>query len=268
MAELERPIATSRTVSLVGIGAGDPEHLTLGAVRAIERADVVFLVDKGRVAGDMARHRRAVCEQVLAGRTARPRFVERTLTAVRDRDRSGKGTGVPAWRAERVRAYEELIAGLGADEVGAFLLWGDPTLYDGTLAILDEVRARGAVDFAVEVVPGISSVSSLAARHRVPLNRLGEAVQLTTGRRLVDHGLPDSVDTVAVLLDAHQAWRHLDDELHIWWGAFVGMPDEVLVAGRLGDVRGEISAQREAGKRRLGWMFDTYLLRRALIADG
>lgn len=249
----------TRHVLLVGIGAGDPEHLTLGAVRALNRTDVVFLVDKGRVAEGLRAHRSTLLEQVIEpGRS--PRVVERTMTAVRDRDRSRYGAGVEAWRNERLDTYRDLIAGLGPDETGAFLVWGDPTLYDGTLAILDEVRA--GVDFEIEVVPGISSVSALAARHDVALNRIGEAVQLTTGRRLVDEGMPVDVDNVVVLLDAHEAWRVLDDDLHIWWGAFVGMEHEMLVSGRLGDVRGEIATRRARAKQEIGWMFDTYLLRR------
>lgn len=249
----------SRRVLLVGMGAGDPDHLTVGAVRALNRTDVVFLVDKGRVAEDLAAHRRALLDQVVEpGRS--PRVVERTLTAVRDRDRSRYDAGVEAWRSERLGAYRDLIDGLGAHETGAFLVWGDPTLYDGTLAILDDLRAQ--VDFEVEVVPGISSVSALAARHGVALNRIGEAVQLTTGRRLVDEGIPAGVDNIVVLLDAHETWRVLDDDLHIWWGAFVGMEHETLVSGRLGDVRDEIAARRETADQAAGWIFDTYLLRR------
>lgn len=249
----------TRRVLLVGIGAGDPDHLTLGAVRALNRTDVVFLVDKGRVAEDLRAHRRALLEQVSEP-GHQQRVVERSLTAVRDRDRSRYGAGVDAWRSERLGAYRDLIEGLGTAETGAFLVWGDPTLYDGTLAILDEVRAQ--VDFEVEVVPGITSVSALAARHGVALNRIGEAVQLTTGRRLADGGMPAGVDNVVVLLDAHEAWRVLDDDLHIWWGAFVGMEHEILVSGRLGDVRDEIASRRDAAKQQVGWMFDTYLLRR------
>lgn len=251
----------TRHVLVVGIGAGDPDHLTLGAVRALNRTDAVFLVDKGRVAEDMRRHRRALCEQVIE--PGHPhRIVEVTLTAVRDRDRTDYDRGVEAWRTERIDAYRSLVEGLDDGETGAFLVWGDPALYDGTLAILDDVRAAGG-EIDVEVFPGISSVSALAARHAVALNRVGEAIQLTTGRRLVEGGMPEGVDNVVVMLDAHEAWRGLDDDLEIRWGAFVGMDHEILVAGRLGDVRDEIAARRTEAKERLGWMFDTYLLRRA-----
>lgn len=249
-------------VLVIGIGAGDPEHLTLAGVRALERADVVFIVEKGRVAEDMVRHRRALCEQVLAGHERRPRFAERTLTAVRDRDGADTGTGLPAWRAERATAYAELVGELAPGEVGAFLVWGDPTLYDGTIEILDRLRDQDRDRFEVEVIPGISSVSSLAAGHGVPLTRLGGSVLVTSGRRLVEDEWPAGVDSVVVMLDGHDAWRHLDDDLLVWWGAFVGMADEVLVSGRLGDVRSEIAEARDEGRRRLGWMFDTYLLRR------
>lgn len=251
----------TRHVLVVGIGAGDPDHLTLGAVRALNRTDTVFLVDKGGVAEAMRRHRRALCEEVIDPRHPH-RVVEVTLTAVRDRDRRDDDRGIGRWRTERTDAYRSLVAGLGEGGTGAFLVWGDPSLYDGTLAILDDVRNEGDLDFDVEVIPGIDSVSALAARHGVALNRVGEAIQLTTGRRLVDHGMPPGVDNVVVMLDAHEAWRALDDDLHIWWGAFVGMAEEILVAGRLGDVRDEIARRRAEASDRLGWMFDTYLLRR------
>ena len=99
-------------------------------------------------------------------------------------------------------------------------------MYDGTLAILDDVRANGQVDFTVEVVPGISSVSALAARHGVALNRAGESILITTGRRLARDGVPDDVDNIVVMLDAHDAWRGLDDDYDVWWSAFTGMAGE------------------------------------------
>lgn len=290
----------TRRVLVVGIGVGDPEHLTLGAVRALNETDVVFLVDKGAVADEMRRLRLELCRRVIEP-DHHYRIVEVQLPAVRDRSgatarqrdgdggirREGDGDsdagraagatpgplderwgaqvyreGVGGWREERVVPYADLVRGLGDDETGAFLVWGDPTLYDGTLALLDQVRAVSGVGFEVDVIPGISSVSALAARHRVPLNRVGEAIQITTGRRLAGHGMPPGVDNVVVMLDPHQAWRHLDDDLDIYWGAFVGLPDERLVAGRLADQRASIERQRGDAQEEKGWMFDTYLLRR------
>ena len=249
-----------RRVLVVGIGAGDPEHLTLGAVRALNEADAVFLVDKGDAGADLRRARLDLCQRVIDARH-RYRVVEVELGAVRDRHDGEYTAAVAAWRAARVDAYGELVAGLDEGERGAFLVWGDPTLYDGTLDVLAEVRAAGGVAFDVEVVPGISSVSALAARHGVALNRPGQSVQITTGRRLAGEGMPDGADNVVVLLDVHEAWDQLDDDLEIWWGAFVGLPGERLVAGRLGDQRATIERERAAARSR-GWLFDTYLVRR------
>ena len=88
-------------------------------------------------------------------------------------------------------------------------MWGDPSLYDSTIAVLDEILGRAdASSSTYEVMPGISSVHALTARHRIALNRVGGAVQITTGRRLAEHGLPDGVDDVVVMLDADCAFRH------------------------------------------------------------
>ncbi|GAA2658273.1 hypothetical protein GCM10009864_26170 [Streptomyces lunalinharesii] len=158
--------------------------------------------------------------------------------------------------------YERLLTDeLAAGETGAFLVWGDPALYDSTLGILAEVEARGAVSFAVEVVPGISSVSALAARHHIPLNQVGRPLHITPGRRLPDVCANDDGDIV-VMLDAGEAFTQFEaDDVWIYWGAYLGTPDELLVAGPVHEVADRIRQLRSEARARHGWIMDTYLLR-------
>ncbi|MFF0464966.1 precorrin-6A synthase (deacetylating) [Streptomyces mexicanus] len=251
-----------REIHVIGIGAGDPDQLTLQAVRALRETDVFFVLDKGEAKADLVRLRRDIL------RTHVPEGTYRVVEA-RDpeRDRSAGGAAyspaVGDWRSARADIYERLIAEeLGADQRGAFLVWGDPALYDSTLGILEEVRARGTVDFAYDVIPGISSVSALVARHRTGLNRVARPVQITTGRRLAE-GFPDGVDDVVVMLDAHQTFRqYADQDIDIYWGAYIGTPDEILVSGPLAEAAPRIERLRAQARERKGWIMDTYLLRR------
>ncbi|OLT14367.1 precorrin-6A synthase (deacetylating) [Pseudonocardia sp. CNS-139] len=251
-----------RTVYVIGIGAGDPEHLTLQAVAAMNRVDVFFTIDKGEQKSDLAGLR----AELLARHVPGPHRVVRARDPERDRDASSGryAEAVADWQDRRAAIYERMIAGeLGADGTGGFLVWGDPALYDGTLRILDAVRARGAVAFDVVSVPGISSVQALAARHRLVLNRVGRGFVVTTGRRLADEGFPPGVDDAVVLLDAAGAFAGLPDtDLDVYWGAYLGTPDEVLVSGDLQAVKARILAERAAHRARKGWIMDTYLLRR------
>ncbi len=105
-------------------------------------------------------------------------------------------------------------------------------------------------------------MQALAAQHRIALNRIGEAVQITTGRKLAE-GFPNNVDSVVVLLDGDQAFKKLEHEdLEIYWGAYLGTPEEILVAGKLSEVAGDIEAIREEARRKNGWIMDAYLLRK------
>ncbi|MBN9020531.1 MAG: precorrin-6A synthase (deacetylating), partial [Rhizobiales bacterium] len=169
--------------------------------------------------------------------------------------------GVDAWHGEKAALYNALIANELADgEAGAFLVWGDPALYDSTLRILDAIR--GTVAFETVVIPGISAAQALAAAHRIPLNRIGEPVHLTTGRKLREAG-GMSEDSV-VFLDSGETLATLPGEgLEIWWGAYLGTPDEVLVAGPLAEVRDRILRLRAERRAAKGWIMDIYLLRRA-----
>jgi precorrin-6A synthase len=246
-----------RKIYVIGIGAGDPDHLTLQAAKAIGRTDVFFLLDKGEAKQSMIELR-----QRLMKAYGRPgRRVAEGRDPDRDRAPADYEGTVADWRSRRAAVTEALISeNLLDGETGAFLVWGDPTLYDSTIAILQEILERGETPFEYEVIPGISSVSALAARHRTPLNRVGRPVQITTGRRLAE-GWPEGVDDLVVMLDAQQAFAaHPEADIH--WGAYVGTEDEILRAGPVSDVADEIRETRAKARADHGWIMDTYLLRR------
>jgi precorrin-6A synthase len=249
-----------RKLLIIGIGAGHPDHITMQAVKALNTVDVFFSIDKGRDKEDMARLRRDICAAHIKDRSYR------TIVAPdpeRDREPSSYESAVKDWHERRAAIFETMIAEeLGEEECGAFLVWGDPALYDSTLRIVQQIHARGAVAFAYEVIPGITSIQALAAAHRIPLNRIGGAVHVTTGRNLAA-GLPADLDDVVVMLDGDCAFRTVKDaDVEIYWGAYVGTKDEVLVAGDLPEVAGEIEAVRAEARARKGWIMDVYLLRR------
>ncbi|MBK3643434.1 precorrin-6A synthase (deacetylating) [Streptomyces sp. NPDC001260] len=252
-----------RKIHVIGIGAGDPDQLTLQAVKALRSTDVFFVLDKGEVKSDLTRLRRDMLEAHM------PEGASYRIVEARDpeRDRGAGGAAyspaVGDWRSARAGIYERLIAEeLGEGQSGAFLVWGDPALYDSTIAILDEVLERGGVAFEYDVVPGISSVAALVARHRTGLNRVARPVQITTGRRLSE-GFPEGVDDVVVMLDAHQAFRkYADQDIDIYWGAYIGTPDEILVSGPIAEAAPRIERLRAEARERKGWIMDTYLLRR------
>ena len=246
-----------RRVLVIGIGAGDPDHVTIQAIAALNAADVFFVVDKGAAKDELVRLRKEICERFIEGESYR-------IVDVRDpeRDRAAPdyAAAVGAWRSARADVWEALIADeLGEDGCGAFLVWGDPALYDSTIAVLDEIAARGRVAFEFDVIPGISSVQALAAAHRVALTRVGEPVMITTGRRLRES--PPAGDAI-VMLDATCAFGEIEDrDTEIFWGAYVGTEHEILLSGRLRDVAGEIVRLRAEARARHGWIMDVYLLR-------
>ncbi|MFJ1702594.1 precorrin-6A synthase (deacetylating) [Kitasatospora sp. NPDC088346] len=247
-------------ILVIGIGAGDPDHLTLQAAKALARTDVFFILDKNEERQDMIRLRR----QILTEHGRPGHRVVGVPDAERDRTTPAYTAAVDDWRSRRADLVERLIAEhLGPDETGAFLVWGDPSLYDSVIAVVDEVLARGTAAFEYEVIPGISSISALAARHRTTLTRVGRAVQVTTGRRLA-RGFPEDVDDVVVMLDGRAAFTEIDPEgLEIFYGAYLGTPDEILAAGPLAETAPRIRELREQARERKGWIMDSYLLRRA-----
>ncbi|AGA89358.1 precorrin-6A synthase, deacetylating [Thioflavicoccus mobilis 8321] len=250
---------------LIGIGPGHPDYLTIQAIEAMRRVDVFFFLEKaGDGKGELIRIRREILERYV------PEGRYRTFT-VKSPQRDGSGAyrdGVEAW----YRAKADLFVGLIQDELadgecGALLLWGDPSLYDGTLSILKGLLDDGPVAFELDVIPGITSIQALTARHRIPLNRIGEGIQVTTARRLAASD-PEDITNTVVMLDSNASFRELaETDLTIYWGAYLGTEDEMLVSGRLGDVAADLAERALRAKAEKGWLMDIYLLRKEDSGD-
>ena len=242
-----------RRIHVIGIGAGDPEYVTAQAVRALNDTDVFFAMDKGDAKSDLVALRRDICARFITDPGYR--FVELTdPTRAADGD---YGQAVAEWHTARARLWANAIQDeLGPDGVGAFLAWGDPSLYDSTLRILEQVAEH--VELRYDVVPGITAIQALTARHRIPLNDVGEPVLITTGRRLRTNGLTGSA---VVMLDGECSFQVCPPRTRIWWGAYLGTPDEILVAGTVGEDGERIARLRAEARSRHGWIMDIYLLR-------
>ncbi|MET4803121.1 precorrin-6A synthase (deacetylating) [Bradyrhizobium sp. LB11.1] len=245
------------TLALIGIGCGDPGQLTRAAISAINAADLVLIPRKGTAKSDLADLRRTICADVLTNGTTR--IAEFDLP-VRDADEADYRKGVDDWHDAVAATWSQTIESqLGGEGKVALLIWGDPSLYDSSLRIARRLNPLPDI----EVVPGITSIQVLCAVHALPLNDIGEPFLVTTGRRLREGGWPGGVDTVVVMLDGGTAFQSLDPAgLYIWWGAYLGMADQIIMSGRLAEVGARIVGARQAARERHGWIMDSYILKR------
>lgn len=263
-------------LTLIGIGTGNPDHLTRQAMAAMRSADLILLPRKGEDKAELAALREALCDAVLAPAPSplRPRIAGFDMP-VRRSTGGDYLAQVDEWHAAIARCWQAAIAqataeGLRPGAAGgplrvALLVWGDPALYDSTLRIASRMQPPPA---QVEVVAGITSLQALAAAHAIALNGIGQPFVVTTGRQLRDHGWPPGMDTAVVMLDGQCSFEALPDPrgLHIWWGAYLGMPQQLLDSGPLAEAGPRIARTRADARARHGWIMDIYLLRRGAAA--
>jgi precorrin-6A synthase len=238
-----------RRVRVIGVGMG-PQHVTPEAADALRSVDYVLAFAKGED-DPLLEARLEICRA----------HGDRPLVVVPDppRDREDPADyprAVRDWHAARVAAYLRVLDERPGD-VGV-LVWGDPSLYDSTLRVVDALARH--LDLAVDVIPGISAPQLLAARHGIVLHEVGRPLHVTTGRRLRE-AIEQGQDNVVVMLNRALDLAGLEDWL-IWWGANLGTTTEELAAGRVGDVLPGIEEARERARAAAGWVMDAYLLRR------
>jgi uroporphyrin-III C-methyltransferase/precorrin-2 dehydrogenase/sirohydrochlorin ferrochelatase len=164
--------AESGSVTLVGAGPGDPELLTLRAVRALQSADVILFDDL--VSRDVLDFARREARKMLVGKTGHAA--------------SCKQDDINALMVSLARSGKRVVR----------LKGGDPLIFSRATEELDACRAAG---IAVEVVPGITAAQGAASRLGIALTGRNEArrLQYITGHDRKGE-LPDTID-----------WRALAD---------------------------------------------------------
>jgi precorrin-6A synthase len=244
-------------LTLVGIGTGNPDHLTRQAIIALNAADLILIPRKGASKADLAELRRAICADVVTNPAMR--LVEFDLP-VRDAANLDYLAGVDDWHDAIAQSWVDAVAAVpGSAKRVALLVWGDPSLYDSTLRIAARLKPAPSVT----VIPGITSMQALCAAHAIPLNDIGAPVLVTTGRQLRDHGWPAGAETLVVMLDGDCAFQGVDPAgVTIWWAGYVGMREQILFTGQLASTGPQIIAARAEARARHGWIMDIYLLRR------
>ncbi|QMU58675.1 MAG: precorrin-6A synthase (deacetylating) [Boseongicola sp.] len=241
-------------LSLIGIASGNPDHLTGQARRAIQDAELILVPSKGPQKSDLADLRLQIVDALRPGED-----VVALFNMPKRRDGIPYLEAVDLWHDEIANIWAGKIADHEGVNHVALLVWGDPSLYDSTLRIASRISPAPEI----EVVPGLTSLQLLTAVHAIPLNDLGKPVMITTGRQLTENGWPEDTDCVAVMLDGDRAFRNFaDQDVEIWWGAYLGMPNEILKSGVLKNVSAEINETRTRAREQHGWIMDIYLMRR------
>jgi uroporphyrin-III C-methyltransferase/precorrin-2 dehydrogenase/sirohydrochlorin ferrochelatase len=154
------------SVTLVGAGPGDPELLTLRAVRALQSADVILFDDL--VSREVLDFARREAKKMLVGKTGfGPSCKQEDINALM------VALAQQGWRVVRLKGGDPLIFGRAGEEIEA-------------------CRAAG---IAVDVVPGITAAQGAAASLVLPLTDRNQArrLQYVTGHAS-DGGLPRDID--------------------------------------------------------------------------
>lgn len=246
---------------LIGIGTGNPDHVTAQAAKTIAAADLILVPLKGDDKADLAGLRLSICKACITNPATR---IEPFDMPTRDPATPGYQDRVNDWHDAIAAIWHQRIArhlAAGGGPRIALLVWGDPSLYDSTLRIAERVALHQPL--RLKVIPGITSIQALCAAHAIPLNDLAAPVVITTARNLRVLGWPPDAKTVVVMLDSGGAFDAIDQTgVMIWWAAYLGLPDEILIAGALNDVSAQILSTRSDARARHGWIMDIYLLRR------
>jgi len=217
----------------IGIGPGDPELITVKAVKTLKIVDVICVpkahANKRSIALGMLK-------QILEERETPPEVLELVFPMAKNE------LGIKTrWLKNAEIVAEKAKAG----KVVAFVTLGDPMLYSTFLYLYQSVTEAYA-DVKLEIIPGVTSVTAAAASARLPLAEKGEVVSIVPSHldfQLVEETARHA-DTLVFMKCAHQIKEiapflersGFTENSVIAVVKRCTFPEEKVFVGRLGDV--------------------------------
>ena len=217
----------------VGVGPGDPDLLTVKAIRVLQDADVVCAPTPNSAGHSLALD---VVKQVLEGRGSAPEVITLIFPMIKDEAELEK-----AWtgNTDRIAKYAQ------EGKLVAYVAIGDPSLYSTFTYVQRELNIKYP-EITVEIIPGVTSLFACVAKARIPLAS-GEETLLIMPRfdlellkeqsRLVDNivwmkGVKNLPETIKLLKESSK----FSDKSQILIAKRCSFPDEELWKGEIRDV--------------------------------
>ena len=239
---------------LIGMGTGNPEHLTMEGIKTLKKMDLILLPKKNNQKKELLNIRKHICKTILKKKT-----IIKGYNIPRRTQKKNYKESVNIWHQKISENIFKIIKKNHSEKNKlGFLIWGDPAIYDSTLRIISNLK----IEYKLKIISGISSIQALTSAHSISLNEIGESVLITTGRKLKGEMFKNS-ESVLVFLDGKYSFKFLDlKHYYIWWGAYLGMKKQILIKGRLSEVYKKIISRKKKAQTVNGWIMDTYLLKK------
>ena len=140
-------------------------------------------------------------------------------------------------------------------------------MFDSSQRIASRVK-NALYHTSIKLIPGLSSIQLLVSAFGIPFNEIGKPVLITTGRLLKERGWPDGTETIYVVLDGECSFTFLkDNNIYIWWAAYLGMKEQTLIQGEVPKIGQEIVSIRGNLRANKGWILDVYKLQRTIDSE-
>ena len=253
-----------RHIYIVGIGTGNPEHMTVQAINALNKVDVIFIPSKGAAKAELADVRKDICQRYVTNDAIR--FIDYAVPVRQTADRSY----VQSVDDPGMHRFRRPTKGCSR------IIWRKAEVPPFSSGRPQSLRQHHSHHRAGQGAgPRCPRLQRHSRNHQHPgvdgkpphsANLVGKPVQITTGRRLAE-SFQGIVETAVVMLDGEQAFSKVDDPDAYLLGRLSRHKDEITIAGRLADVSDRIMATRAEARARHGWIMDIYLLRKGQDFD-
>lgn len=239
-----------RKVLIAGIGAGNPDFVTVQAIGASGHVRLFFIPDAGMEQDELARLRAEIVERYVRNRPLRSAPYKMP----------GENAGITGLEVVTGSRCDDLalpddglnMEMLDASESGAFLAWGSFSLGETVLRILRWLRSTGDLALDHEAMPGDSDIQVLASVHKVALCNIGRSILTATGRSIAGN-FPNNADSIVLMLSAATDLSAPGQRIGTHWTLYTGMPDAVLVSGKFDEIVDDIARVRHDALHGKGW---------------